>query len=41
MEKKEATIHSVYARKDIDGSVLGFTVAVKEVGSDYIHRFDF
>lgn len=41
MEKKEALIHSVYARKDIDWTILGFTIAVKEVWSEYIHRFDF
>lgn len=41
MEKKDCLIHSVYPRKDIDGTVLWFTVGVKEVGSEYIHRYDF
>lgn len=43
MEKREAVIHSVYARKDIDWTVLGFTVWVKEknTNSDYVYRFDF
>ena len=47
MEKKEWVISSVYARKDIDWTVLGFTVWVKEnkVVVDwkegYIYRFDF
>lgn len=43
MEKREAVISSVYARKDIDWTVLGFTVWVKEVDSksDYTYRFDY
>lgn len=41
MEKKDSLIHSVYPRKDIDGTILWFTVGVKEVWSDYIHRYDF
>lgn len=41
MEKKESVIHSVYPRKDIDWTILWFTVWVKEVWSEYIHRYDF
>ena len=41
MEKKDCLIHSVYPRKDIDWTVLWFTVGVKEVWSEYIHRYDF
>lgn len=43
MEKRECVISSAYARKDIDWTILGFTVWVKEVNSksDYTYRFDF
>ncbi len=43
MEKREAVISTCYARKDIDWTILGFTVWVKEVNSksDYTYRFDF
>lgn len=41
MEKKECVISSVYVRKDIDWTILGFTVGVKEWNSDYVNRFDF
>lgn len=43
MEKRECVISSAYARKDIDWTILGFTVWVKEVNSksDYVYRFDF
>lgn len=41
MEKKEAVISSIYARKDTDWTLLGFTVWVKSWNSDYITRFDY
>lgn len=43
MEKKLWIISSAYARKDVDGTVLGFTVGVKEANSnsEYVYRFDF
>lgn len=46
MEKLEAVISSAYARRDIDWSLLGFSVWVKEVkdaNSDkgYTYRYDF
>ena len=43
MQKREAVISTCYARKDIDGTVLWFTVWVKEANSnsDYVYRYDF
>lgn len=43
MEKRLCVISACYARKDIDGTVLGYTVWVKEVNakSDYTYRFDY
>lgn len=41
MDKKEVVISSVYARKDVDWTLLGFTVWVKEAWSDYVNRFDY
>lgn len=43
MEKREAIISSVYARKDIDWTILSYTVWVKEVWSksEYVYRFDY
>lgn len=43
MLKKECVITACYPRKDIDWSILGFTVCCKEVNSnsEYVNRFDF
>ena len=46
MEKIEAVISSVYARKDIDWTLLGFTIWVKEAKDSnsekgYIYRYDY
>lgn len=43
MEKREAIISAVNVRKDIDGTVLSYSVWVKEVWSksDYTYRFEY
>lgn len=41
MKKKTCVIASVYPRNDIDWTLLGFTLWVKEVWSEYVERYDF
>lgn len=43
MEKKEAIITSVNVRRDVDGTILSYTVWVQEVWAkyDYTYRFDY